>query len=449
LPVENVSWEDCQAFCAKTGLKLPTEAQWEYACRAGTETPFSFGATISPEKVNYNGKYPYSGGAKGLDRGRTLKVGSLPANGFGLHEMHGNVWEWCQDAYDSGFYGKPAAVELNPLCTAGSGSRVLRGGGFGAFARGCRSADRFRGAPSRRYSSLGFRPAYWPLATSTDPSASSEAAEAVPAAEARRLSATSKTPRAIPGFAYLAPNAQGLPEYRHEQTGVVFVLLPGGTFTMGSPASEPGRDPEETQHEVTLASFLIAKHELTQEAWEKAMGAGENPSQPKGAKLPVGNVSWEDCQAFCAKTGLKLPTEAQWEYACRAGTETPFSFGTTITPEQVNYDGRFPYSGGSKGLVRGRTVEVASLPANGFGLHEMHGNVWEWCEDVYDGGFYGKPAAVELNPLCTAGSGVRVVRGGGFWSFAWWCRSAFRYRYAPSWRLSFLGFRPAYWLAAE
>jgi hypothetical protein len=151
-----------------------------------------------------------------------------------------------------------------------------------------------------------------------------------------RSSAT--TPRTsrlvVPGFCFLARNPQGYEEYQHEQTGLIFVLLPGGRFRMGSPNTETGRRVDEGPvHEVDLGPFLIAKYEVTQEVWARVMGA--NPSHFSGEKgLPVDSLSWEDCGAFCGRTGLELPTEAQWEFAVRAGTQTPYSFGETITMEE-------------------------------------------------------------------------------------------------------------------
>ncbi len=169
---------------------------------------------------------------------------------------------------------------------------------------------------------------------------------------------------------------------------------------------------------------------------------GTSPSHFKGDDLPVESVSWNECQKFCLMTGLSLPNEAQWEYACRAGTSTPFSFGATITPEQVNYNGKYPYGDAPKGLDRPKAVAVGSLPANGFGLHDMHGNVWEWCEDVYDANFYGTPAAAGPDPVSTSGSGDRVIRGGGWYLFASYCRSAFRGGLRPGDRSEPFGFRP-------
>ena len=161
-----------------------------------------------------------------------------------------------------------------------------------------------------------------------------------------------------------------------------------GTFLMGSPQDEPERDADEgPQHLVTLArGFWLADTACTQALWEAV--TGDNPSHFKGADRPVEQVSWNDVGTFLEKLEAlvpgcraELPTEAEWEYACRAGTMTPFSFGETITPEQVNYDGKYPYAGGKKGLYRKETVAVKSLPPNPWGLYEIHGNVWEWCAD--------------------------------------------------------------------
>jgi hypothetical protein len=142
---------------------------------------------------------------------------------------------------------------------------------------------------------------------------------------------------------------------------------------------------------------------------------------------------------------VRLPSEAEWEYACRAGTETPFSFGENITPEQVNYDGGYPYAGGKKGLNRGHTVPVGSLPPNPWGLHEMHGNVWEWCEDWYE----EYPRAPQVDPRGPAVGAGRVLRGGSWSLHGRYCRSAYRFRYGPALRLGSIGFRLALGQAAS
>jgi formylglycine-generating enzyme required for sulfatase activity len=157
LPVETLSWDDCQAFLRRAGegYRLPTEAEWEYACRAGTETPFSFGETISTDQANYNGNYTYGPGSKGVYREETVPVGSFPANAWGFHDMHGNVWEWCQDRY--GEY--PSGSVTDPTGPGSGSHRVLRGGSWLDLPRLCRSANRSRGVPGSQGYNVGFRAA--------------------------------------------------------------------------------------------------------------------------------------------------------------------------------------------------------------------------------------------------------------------------------------------------
>ncbi len=198
------------------------------------------------------------------------------------------------------------------------------------------------------------------------------------------------------------------------------VLVPAGKFKMGSPASEKERSDNETQHEVTLTTpFYMGKYEVTQEQYEAVMG--NNPSAfDKGAKLPVTDVSWEDCQEFIkklnAKTngGYRLPSEAEWEYACRAGTTTAYSFGDNITAKDANYN---------IGVKIVKPVAVGGYKPNAFGLYDMHGNVWEWCEDWYAA--YPKESVIDPNG--PAAGKRRVLRGGSFFSDASDVRSSARF----------------------
>ena len=233
--------------------------------------------------------------------------------------------------------------------------------------------------------------------------------------------------------------ATGLPNrIVHKATGAELVLIPAGEFLMGSPESEAERSSDERQHRrVIRKPFYLGVTEVTQAQWNKVMGS--NPSFFMGDELPVDRVSWNDCQEFLQEAGggLRLPSEAEWEYACRAGTTTPFSFGTTITPEQVNYNGNYPYGNASRGLYRGKTVAAGSLPANGWGLHEMHGNVWEWCEDCP--GDYPAEGTEETSRA----AGARVLRGGGWGFDADHCRAAARISGAADGRSRLIGFRLA------
>ena len=220
--------------------------------------------------------------------------------------------------------------------------------------------------------------------------------------------------------------------------------IPAGTFLMGSPKKEKGRHNDETLHKVTLTQpFLIGKYPVTQTQWQAVMG--NNPSYFQGDNLPVENVSWDDAQSFCKKVHEKtghtvcLPTEAQWEYSCRAGTSTPFHFGQELNGTQANCDGNYPYGTTQKGPYLGKTSPVGSYPANAWGLYDMHGNVWEWCQDWYSN--YPKqsvtdPRGPEVGSFC-------VLRGGCWIYEAADCRSALRNRGVPSIRFNWRGFRLA------
>jgi formylglycine-generating enzyme required for sulfatase activity len=219
-----------------------------------------------------------------------------------------------------------------------------------------------------------------------------------------------------------------------------------GRFMMGSPADEVNRSVDEILHEVIMTrGFWLADTACTQGLWRAVMG--QNPSlSNQGDDYPVESVSWEDVNAFIERINreipdlaLRLPSEAEWEYACRAGTQSPFSFGETIITDQVNYNGDHPYAGGNRGENRGKAVEVSALPANGWGLYQMHGNVWEWCYDWY-GRYQTGPVT---DPKGPEAGGSRVLRGGSWFSGGGGARSAQRSGSAPGIRGSDFGFRLA------
>jgi formylglycine-generating enzyme required for sulfatase activity len=224
------------------------------------------------------------------------------------------------------------------------------------------------------------------------------------------------------------------------------VEVPGGTFTMGSPSNEAERENDEgPQHQVTVSSFAMGKYEVTQQQWRAVMNS--NPSKFKGDRLPVESVSWNDAKEFCARlkqrTGkaYRLPSEAEWEYACRAGTTTPFAFGETITPQIVNYHGNYPYGNASEGAYREKPTPVGSFGvANAFGLSDLHGNVWEWCEDVWHPDYNGAPD--DGRAWTTGGDqNYRLLRGGSWLTHGWSCRSAGRLNVGPGDRLYNFSFR--------
>jgi len=221
--------------------------------------------------------------------------------------------------------------------------------------------------------------------------------------------------------------------------------VPPGKFMMGSPEDEAERLTNEQQHEVTLTQgFWLADTSCTQELWQVVMG--ENPSRFKGRNLPVEKVRWKDTQKFIHQLNqekedlnLRLPSEAEWEYACRAATQTAFSFGDQITSEQVNYRGTAPYANGEKGEYRKKTVAVKSLPSNAWGFYEMHGNVWEWCADRYE----KNPMENNIDPMGPDKGVYRVLRGGSWFFSGMNVRSAYRYHVDPDFRSVNIGFRLA------
>ncbi|NJL60112.1 MAG: formylglycine-generating enzyme family protein [Desulfobacteraceae bacterium] len=228
--------------------------------------------------------------------------------------------------------------------------------------------------------------------------------------------------------------------------GMKFVKIPAGTFTMGSPKDESGRDDDETQHEVTISKpFFMQTTEVTQGQWKAVMG--NNPSNFKdcGDNCPVEQVSWNNIQDFIKKLNQKgegtyrLPTEAEWEYAARAGTTTSFAFGKCLSTDQANYDGNNPLSGCPKGQYRQKTVPVGSFDPNAWGLYDMHGNVWEWCAD-WKGDY---PSSAVTDPIGAENGSYRVLRGGGWYYFARDCRSAYRGGDGPGFGGSVVGFRLA------
>ena len=237
--------------------------------------------------------------------------------------------------------------------------------------------------------------------------------------------------------------SQDVPKRLTNAVGMKFAWIPPGTFMMGSTNKEKGRGDDEIHRKVTLTrGFYMGIHTVTQEQWQAVMGS--NPSSFMGEKnLPVEQVSWLDCQEFCKKLSAKdkkayrLPTEAEWEYACRAGTATPYHFGATLATNQANYNGDFVDGNSKKGINREKTVPGGSFPANAWGLFDMHGNVWQWCQDWH--GSYGR--AETTDPQGPKTGTNRILRGGSWGSHPIFCRSANRNFSAPDQRTEFYGFR--------
>jgi formylglycine-generating enzyme required for sulfatase activity len=289
------------------------------------------------------------------------------------------------------------------------------------------------------------------------------------------MASASPPPQAVPAepWRVLRWRSRHLAHREQLAKGVALTMLrmPAGSFLMGAPETEAdSSDKERPVHRVTLAEFLLAQTPITQAQW-RAVAQWQRP-EPDGAEewpetldpdpvarlddaerlmgpqRPVVNVSWNDAMAFCERLRLRtgknytLPSEAQWEYACRAGTTTPFHFGKTISSELANYDGNFAYADGPEGEFRAQTTDVGMFPANAWGLHDMHGNVWEWCADHWHSNYEGAPD--DGRPWLDENVNEetsRLLRGGSWYALPWLCRSACRLIDRPDDRCGGLGFR--------
>jgi formylglycine-generating enzyme required for sulfatase activity len=272
-------------------------------------------------------------------------------------------------------------------------------------------------------------------------------------------SSTSNTPSEADDDPFRGTN----PGEEREVGGVKLCWCPPGEFTMGSPKDEPERRPGEDQVEVTLSRGIwMAKYEATQGDWKRVVGRlpGELTAElPEGDDYPVGNVNFAETESFCQKLTelahasgelpqdweFRLPTEAQWEYACRAGTTTTTSFGDSLSSKQANFKGK-PYNGGEEAPSPGMASTVGSYPANAWGLHDMHGNTFEWCRDWYHHKLPGgvDPDLYDAKETATRsehGDISRARRGGCWADEGWPCRSAFRLRFEPKRRYDHIGFR--------
>ena len=422
-PVEQVSWEDAMDWCQKMSAqdadydyRLPTEAEWEYSCRAGTTSPYHFGSKLNGSEANCDGTHPYGTTEKGSYLKHTSKVRSYPPNAWRLYDLHGNVWEWCADWY--GEYSDKAVAD--PRGADKGDFRVLRGGSWDDGAQFCRSGNRHGCAPDLRLSAIGFRPVRMKKAVGTELEAVTQPEPAHTIARSSAWIARDFTVPASPGMKMLCIGA--------------------GEFLMGE--GEEG-------HPVTLTEdFFIAENPVTQAQYEAVMGSNPSRFKEAGADAPVEQVSWDEALAFCAKLNQiaepedgwewALPTEAQWEYACRAGRTTAFTFGDVLNGTQANCDGNHPYGTEEKGPYLERTSPVRSYPANPWGLYDCHGNVWEWCADWH--GEYPKQAVVD--PQGPESGAHRVLRGGSWRSNARLCRSSSRDGDDPANRGINIGFRP-------
>ena len=455
-PVEKVTWYNAKDFCSKLNKRyarilpqgykfdLPSEAQWEYACRAGKNTALNNGKNLTSETEvcrNLNEVAWYNKNT----RSRHEDVGLKQPNNWGLYDMHGNVREWCRD-----WLGDYSGSAVDPEGPAAGTYRVNRGGCWGIAAKCCRSGSRNYNSPDSFYSDLGFRLALVP--------------------EKKSMKA-----RTTENFALLRLT---------KGVKLEMVKVKAGFFTMGSPAEEHGRNSDEKQHKVTVTEdFWMGKFEVTQAQW-KALMEGKrsdydgtelsDPARFKSNDRPVESVSWHDAMQFCnelnrvyaaklqGKWKFTLPTEAQWEYACRAGTETSLNNGINMF---INGEKDAPdlddlgWYGGNCGrnydLEKGENIDgwaekqypdtkggshaAGNKEPNRWGFYDMHGNVSEWCRDKY--GRYSTGAVTD--PVGPNMGAHRVLRGGGWSDDARHCRSANRAHMEPGSRSSSVGFRLA------
>jgi len=430
-PVELVSWDDCQAFvkrlCQIEGVvdgtyRLLTEAEWEYACRAGTTTAFCYGNDLDSSMANFDGDYPYGTGRKGEKRAATVRVGSFRPNAWGLYDMHGNVCEWCQDIDAVYRIGPPSS----PL---GFVTHVVRGGDRSAIASHCRSA-RSMGLDNRPCGGVGLRLA---RAMSVErPATQSVLAEPTVSASLQRpepVSSLGETKPAAPAVP-VTPAAPGQ-NWSVPDLEMVLVYVEPGSFQMGS---NGGNDDEKPVRTVRITrAFWMGKCEVTQAQYQAVMGT--NPGFFKGSDLPVENVSWDDAVAFCDKLTererragrlpqgyvYRLPTEAEWEYAARGGNKgRGFEYAGSSTLDQVAWNGS---------NANNKTHPVGQRIPNELGLYDMSGNVWEWCHDIYEENYYANNSLSD--PTGPRAGVQRVLRGGSWDILPKYCRVTFRGRFSP------------------
>ena len=426
LPVEQVSWDDCQQFCTALSqlsglaIRLPTEGEWEYACRAGTATRFSFGDDMAD--LGSYGWYANNSSARTHD-----VAGKLP-NAWGLYDVHGNVWEFCSDRYSDSYYGERPDPDTDPSGPASGIGRTVRGGAWGNNAGSCRSAYRWWFYADVRHYRAGIRvvaetqgPTPTPTATPVVPTPT----DAATATETPEPPADTPTPTPT---VTLDPTPTALPTLTIDLGGGVtmdLVRIPAGSFVMGSPESDSEhQEDEQPQRTVNISGdFWMGRTEVTQAQWRAVMGT--DPSSFTGDDLPVEQVSWDDCQQFCTALSqlsglaIRLPTEGEWEYACRAGTATRFSFGDDMA-DLGSYGW---YANNSSA----RTHDVAGKLPNAWGLYDVHGNVWEFCSDRYSDSYYGERPDPDTDPSGPASGTGRTVRGGAWGNNAGSCRSAYRW----------------------
>ncbi len=448
-PVLHLCWNDCVEFCKwlseKEGVEycLPTEAEWEYACRAGTETAWCFGNFEDFDRLGH--QYMFVSDGRQGRHDRPSRVAQKKPNAFGLYDMHGNVWEYVSDWWHRYTYkNSPLNDPIGPLEQSEKGDmrRIIRAGSYDWGRWGAQSVYRMRITQrSTQHPHQGFRVALRisdveGVPPVVDPDAQRRMQVRDPGANSEIVAAALKR-----GEQAIASTSGSLPKrltISHGDLKMEFVLIPAGSFVMGS--DRGGRD-ELPRHRVVISRpFYMAKYELTTSQWEAVMGRHEGlrkltrgDNLMKGPSKAINVLSWNDCQAFIEKLkaiapgyAFALPTEAQWEYACRAGSTTEFYFGDDESElgDFAWYEGNMIWP--NKPAYRGKAFyhDVGSKKPNAFGLYDMHGGVWEWCADYYDRDYYFRAPLVD--PAGPQSGRFRVLRGGSWFRYAKYCRSAYR-----------------------
>ncbi len=459
-PVENVSWEDAVKFCRKLSelpsekaagriYRLPTEAQWEHACRSGTQTTYSFG-----DDESKLGDY---GWFRDNSNGRTHPCGVKQPNAWGLSDMHGNVWEWCNDWFGS----YPSGSVTDPKGPQSGSSHVLRGASFGDYAVDCRSASRARDRSNPHV--YGFRVSCVPsIAASTkiaaspsmdsgedvEPAAASSPPVPEPANNGPAPAVAPFAAEQAKAYQEAWANYLGVPVEFTNSIGMKFSLIPPGVFLMGdskgTTAGEAGPHNGVTVpvRKVTISEpFFLGVHEVTRTQYASVMDTGL--AGPKDGQLPINGMSWEDAVAFCKRLSQRsqglgkeeqysLPSEAQWEYACRAGSQSRYFFGEDAA-ELKDY--AVSKASGARG-----PSQIGTKKPNAWGLHDMHGNLWEWCNDWY--GVY------QTDSPDGPATGQSRIQRGGCWNDAG-VTTGYRNMNPPQLKHNLHGFRVALAIPAK
>ena len=432
MPVGYISWKDAKTFCDTLNTKysnqlpegyrfdLPTEAQWEYACRAGTTTSLNNGTNIK-DTSSKSSNLDEIGWYDGNSNDSTQKVGQKKPNAWGIYDMHGNVQEWCRDTGGDMF---PETEEIDPFfCEEGSTFHVYRGGSYSDYPYSCLSAN--HNSTCNKGEGRGFR-----VAIVSDESVTSST----------RLN-VNYVRRIEFGKIPISSSETTINTLTLFDIGNDFILrmieCPAGSFIMGSPENELGRGDTEKQHKVTFPKpFYIGKFEVTKFQYIRIIG--KNPSKNKYGHYtnPVDTVTWKEANKFCEILNEKykdilpngyifdLPNESEWEYACRAGIKTSLNSGKDIT-SKLEICPNLDEVGWYAQNTDDETKPIGQKKPNAWGIYDMHGNVQEWCRNLYDD--YSDKDVVNTYEKKQNPDEDHVQRGGGFESFARHCRSAYRH----------------------